>query len=148
MDSLITFHELKGIKTPDGLLLPIYRDWDMWHGYYIPKMMYASIMQPRTGKGVILHKERQAFITAISGDVMLGYSDGKSKNVKRIMLKRSCSNCCLIAKIRQGVAFSLNNNSFDCATVINLPEPAWKPSYEDTFKFSTWHDYFASAGIK
>ena len=56
-------------ETSEGAMMPIYRDWDIFHGGYVPKMVYATTMKPRTDKGPILHLERYEFVTAIAGVV-------------------------------------------------------------------------------
>lgn len=134
----VVTQELQQHKTNDGIMMPIYRDWDSWHDNYVPKMLYATTIKPGVRKDVILHKCRQAFITAIVGSVMLEFKHGKA-DVQKLSLKND--DRAIIVKIPANVPIVLENTSDIEAIIINAPSPAWHPDNQDTIKFSSWDDY-------
>lgn len=140
---IIKTNKLEVITTPDGELFPVYRDWDEWHNGYVPKMAYISIMRPETKKGVILHKKRTAYITAISGNIILEYANNKT--LIQTILSDEIKNDHWIIKIPPNVPIMLYNKSINSqAIILNLPSPAWHPDDQDTYKFNDWASYFES----
>ena len=141
---------LEEITTTEGSMFPIYRDWDEWHDGHVPKMAYITTMKAGTSKGPILHHKRTAYITAVTGDVLLEvYVGGRyrdpvdSKEYPEInKFKLRANGRSLVAMIPPGAAISLHNQSNETATIINLPSPAWHPDDPDTEKFGSWEEYF------
>ena len=126
------------IKTGEGSLFPIYKNWESWHDGYIPKMVYATTLNPGISKGPILHERREGFMTAISGNVVVDCMVyGK---IERYVLRDSEGLSAL--KIPAGTPNLIRNLSQDeSAILINLPTPSWHPDDEDTIKFKNWEDY-------
>lgn len=141
MSTKISIKQLEVIKTPDGELFPVYRDWDEWHDGHVPKMAYITTMRANAKKGVILHRKRTAYITAVSGHVHLEYFD---KELKTQQLSDEDTDQHWIMKIPPGIPILLVNNSANAATVLNLPTPSWHPDDQDTYKFNDWTSYFES----
>lgn len=125
--------------TREGLMIPIYRDWDAIHEMYSPKMVYATTIAPNTEKGPILHKERRGFLTAITGEVVIETCDGKTISTHTI---RDNNGCAFVALIPKNIPVKIINKSSDqFATIINLPDVSWHPDNQDTIKFSNWEGY-------
>lgn len=141
----VKIHELPIIKTGEGEMFPIYRNWDTWHGDHVPKMAYVTTMKPWSKKGTILHKKRTAYLTATSGKVMLTWCPEGVSNLnglQRVSLIELDAEQFRIVMIPPGIAISLENFSDNVATILNLPTPSWHPDDEDTYKFTSWTDYF------
>ena len=135
----VTTQPLEQHQTPDGIMYPIYRSWDAWHGDHLPLMVYATTINPKVIKDVILHERRTSLLTAITGEVRLTYRHGFS-TPRTIQLRRSHHS--LVVKVPPNVPIQLENVSLnETAIVINTPTPAWHPDDPDTIKFKCWNDY-------
>lgn len=130
--------QLQIIKTPDGVLTPIYKDWEGWHEEYSVKMVYHTSIGPGISKGPILHERRSGMMSCISGDITVecmhkdkitkyNLSEGDKKYV--LVIPAGTPN-----KI-------INNSETDAALILNLPDKAWHPDDEDTIKFKNWDEY-------
>jgi len=131
--------DLESIKTEDGELVPIYRDWDPWHAGYIPQMAYITTLKPGVVKGPILHERRRGLMMAYSGEVEVECMiDGKISSFSLIDKNENRK----ILLIPAGVPNKITNLSLDAeAIIINLPDRAWRPDDEDTIKFESWESY-------
>jgi len=128
---------LQEFTTGEGSMFPIYRDWDPVHEGYVPKMVYATTMNPGTTKGPILHLQRDEFVTAISGQVDVEFLIGGVTKVYTLRNEEGSN----ILKISAGIAKRFINRSNDIAVIVNLPSKSWHPDNEDTFKFKNWKEY-------
>lgn len=131
--------EAEVIKTPDGVLMPVYKDWEEWHGGYEVKMVYCTTIAPNTSKGPILHEQRRGLMTCIQGDVSVTcLVDGVLQNFK---LTDKAKKYTLI--IPKNMPNLITNHSTDTeAILLNLPDRSWHPEDQDTQKFLSWEDYF------
>lgn len=130
---------LQQIVTKEGVLFPIFKDWEEWHGGYEPKMVYATTINPGVTKGPILHEKRRGLITAIQGTVVLRWK--MEGQIHWVYLRGPCGASAAIIEIPANVPFSLENkHPMDPAIIINLPDRAWRPDDEDTIKFDSWDD--------
>lgn len=136
--------KLQQIKTNEGMLFPIYKDWEEWHGGYEPKMVYVTTLNPGVIKGPILHKKRRGLITAISGTVILVARIGTE--FESIFLHGQwdetgdLQRASWVVEIPANVPFVLHNKANWPAIIINCPDRAWHPDDEDTIKFDSWED--------
>ena len=135
---LLKLQKLQQIKTNEGVLFPIYKDWEEWHGGYDPKMVYATTLNPGAVKGPILHKKRRGLITAIQGIVVLQCKiDGE---IHAYFLRHK-NGTAYVFEIPAGVPFTLENQDpMLPAIIINCPDRAWHPDDEDTIKYDSWDD--------
>jgi uncharacterized RmlC-like cupin family protein len=138
---LVKVMKLEQIPNPDGFTFPIYRNWDEWHGGHVPKMVYATTINPKTKKDIILHERRTAMITAISGVVRLQYRLLGADYFSNVWLRTPTES--RVVLIQPGIPIELTNSGDEVAVVINAPSPAWHPDDQDTIKFKTWDEYFA-----
>lgn len=137
---------LKRHKTPEGIMMPIYHDYNAWFKGHIPKMCYVTTLVPGSSKGVILHQRRTACMTAVTGNVELFYADNDDDVIRRVNLNIEENNedTSFVTIVHPNTAISLANTSDKTtAIIINLPSPAWHPDDEDTMKFKGWQEYFA-----
>jgi dTDP-4-dehydrorhamnose 3,5-epimerase-like enzyme len=126
------------IKTPDGVLTPVYKDWEDWHEGYDVQMVYTTSINPGVSKGPILHRRRKGLISCIIGDVsVICLFDGiletynLSSNEKKFIL--------FIPENTPNMI--VNNSKTNEAIIMNLPNRAWHPDDEDTIKFKNWDEY-------
>jgi len=139
----IKIKNFQKIKTEEGELFTIFRDWDSFHDNYVPKMVYATTIKPGLSKGPILHKERKYFITAISGEVDVEIFSFETKELKKINLRKQGEDEYSILLIDPGVPIRIINSSNDeTATVINCPSKSWSPENPDTWKWKSWEEFF------
>jgi hypothetical protein len=139
---------LRRHKTPEGIMMPIYHDYNMWFQGHIPKMCYVTTMAPGSSKDIILHQRRTACLTAVTGNVVLFYADQDADIVRRISMNIENNDddkgTTCATMVPPNTAISLTNMSDKTtAIIINLPSPAWRPNDEDTTKFKGWQEYFS-----
>jgi dTDP-4-dehydrorhamnose 3,5-epimerase-like enzyme len=129
--------ELEVIQTPDGVLTPIYKEWEDWHKGYSIKMAYTTSLRPAVVKGPILHERRGGMISCVYGDVtvecmydnkIVEYNLGNKEKRYVLLIPAGTPNRII------------NNSSEDNALILNLPNKAWHPKDEDTIKFKSWDD--------
>jgi dTDP-4-dehydrorhamnose 3,5-epimerase-like enzyme len=137
MNSTPKLFELDVIKTPDGFLTPVYKDWEDWHAGYEVKMVYHTSIGPGISKGPILHERRRGLMSCISGDVSVVCL----VNSKLETYKLSSNGKKFILMIPENTPnMIINNSKTDEALIMNLPDKSWHPNDEDTIKFSSWDD--------
>jgi dTDP-4-dehydrorhamnose 3,5-epimerase-like enzyme len=137
MNSSPKLFELDVIKTPDGFLTPVYKDWEDWHAGYEVKMVYHTSIGPGISKGPILHERRRGLMSCISGDVSVVCL----VNSKLETYKLSSNGKKFILMIPENTPnMIINNSKTDEALIMNLPDKSWHPNDEDTIKFSSWDD--------
>ena len=127
--------ELDVIRTPDGFLTPVYKDWEDWHAGYEVKMVYYTTIGPGISKGPILHERRRGFMSCISGVAsVVCLVNGKLKTYKLVDGDKK-----FILLIPEGTPNMIVNESDESeAIILNLPSKAWHPEDEDTIKFESW----------
>ena len=132
--------ELDVIKTPDGFLTPVYKDWEDWHAGYEVKMAYHTSIGPGISKGPILHERRKGLMSCVSGEVsVVCLVNGILKTYKLVDGEKK-----YILLIPEGIPNMIINTSQDKeAVILNLPSKAWRPDDEDTVKFKSWEEYFS-----
>jgi hypothetical protein len=131
----------KKINTNEGNLFMVFRDWDEFHEGYQPKMVYATTINPRTSKGPILHKQRDYFLTAISGKIAIELLD-KHDQLITVNLFNDNKDEFNILMIESGNPIRiLNLSDYEVATVINCASKAWHPNNQDTWKWNSWEEY-------
>lgn len=127
-------------KTAEGVMIPIYRDWDSLIPGYKPAMVYATTIGPCMKKGPILHKKRSGYMTAIGGEAVIEYlEDGHIKNIN---LSVDDSHVRVVFIPPETPIRIVNNSKTEVSTVINLPNIAWHPENQDTEKFEDWENFF------
>lgn len=127
-------------KTAEGLMIPIFRNWDSLIPGYQPAMVYATTIGPNMKKGPILHRFRSGYMTSIGGDVSIEYIE--DNEIKKIGLNIDIDNVRVVS-IPAGMAIKIiNNSNQEAATIINLPDIAWHPDNQDTEKFENWERFF------
>lgn len=124
--------------TAEGVMYPIFRDWDSIIPGYKPSMVYATSISPGCTKGPILHNKRTGYLTSIGGKTDIEYyEDGK---LKRENLNNGTGEI-YVAIIPPGIPIKFINNDTKESLVINLPDIAWHPENQDTEKFKDWGEY-------
>lgn len=139
---MIKSKKIQKIKTPDGHMIPIYRNWDSEiNEGHEPKMIYATTIGPGIEKDIILHERRVAYMTCIQGDVELeAYVED---TIKTFLLssKEDSNNTIDLVIIPANVPIKLSNRGQQLAVVINCPSPSWHPDNPDTIKFKNWSEF-------
>ena len=122
-------------------MIPVYRDWDEeTNEKYIPKMVYTTILNPNVEKDIILHKNRKAYMTCVSGNVLVeALVENKIKSYS-LKFDEEVDFINLLI-IENNIPIKIKNLSNLQSIVLNCPTPAWHPEDQDTFKFKTWDDY-------
>jgi hypothetical protein len=128
----------KKIKTPEGDMIPIFKDWE--NEGYEPKMVYLTTMIPGTTKGPILHKERKYFVSATTGTIDIEFLfEGKIKTVNLHDEANPTVYNTLI--LEEDIPVRFISRGTEIGTIVNCPSKAWHPDNPDTFKYSSWEDY-------
>ena len=137
--------ELEIISTPDGELVPVYKNWEEWHNEYEVKMAYYTSIRPGVSKGPILHNKRKGLMTCISGEakvVCLVDNSFESYNLVE-------NNKKFVLLIPEKVPIEIINTSKKRdAVILNLPSRSWHPDDHDTVKFKDWDDYFSGVELQ
>lgn len=122
-------------------MVPAYRDWDIdINEGHIPKMVYATYLNPGVKKDIILHKKRRTYITCIYGKVnVTTYENGEKKS--KILNFLDAENFLDLLIIDPGIPLKIDNMSEGLSILLNCPTPSWHPADEDTYKFKSWKDY-------
>lgn len=138
----IAYRDIAVIKTQEGTMTPIYRDWDSIVPGYKPAMSYVTTIGPTLEKGPILHKKRSGYLTSISGKVEIEYYEDSC--IKKVFLFSESEDFLRVIFIPPGVPIKIiNTSSIETATILNLPDIAWHPDNQDTIKFSNWSECIA-----
>ena len=130
---------LQCIKTEEGELFPIYKDWDPVHDSYSPKMVYATTILPGVAKGPILHRRRKGFITCLSGNIVIECLVDKKIEKYSILNNDGTRNILIIPENTPNLIRNISNK--ETAILMNLPSKSWHPEDEDTEKFKSWKDF-------
>jgi len=126
--------QIEKISTPEGILMPLYKDWEKWHNGYDIKMSYITTLNPGTKKGPILHNKRKGMMFCISGSVTVEcFFENKIHKFK--LGNNNCNSLVIPAGIPNMI---INNSINQTAIVLNMPDHAWHPDDEDTIKFDSW----------
>ena len=133
--------KIQKIKTPDGNMILIYRDWDLsTNDGHVPKMVYATTLDPSIKKDIILHQRRTSYLTCIQGTIKIEFMEDNV--IKEVILDASSSNEYIdLALISPNIPIKLENMCNNISIVINCPSPSWHPDDQDTIKFKNWSDF-------
>ncbi len=142
---MITFKKIQKIKTHDGYMIPIYRDWDYQiNERHIPKMVYATMLESNIEKDIILHERRSTYMTCIQGTIEFEtYNiDG---TIKKYFLssKEDVNGLINLIIATANTPIKLSNLTNELAIVINCPDHSWHPDDTDTIKFKNWSEFKA-----
>jgi hypothetical protein len=132
--------KIQKIKTNDGAMIPIYRDWDInINKNHRPKMVYATTLNPGIDKDIILHERRSGYMTCIQGSVRVEILNNNI--IEEVILDFDNSeNEINLLLIEPNTPVKICNTSKGVSIIINCPDPSWHPDNEDTLKFKKWSD--------
>ncbi len=131
---------IQKIKTKEGYMFPIYKNWETdLNESHQPKMVYVTTIEPFLEKDIILHEKRVSYITCIQGDVKLTMK--VKDNIVDCSLYDKENNCPNVVLIDKNIPIKLTNVGKENAIIVNCPSPSWHPDDEDTIKFKTWEEY-------
>lgn len=130
-------HPTKDVKDGhvNGKLTVIWRDWDN-EIEVMPKMVYASTVNPGEIKGPHLHTKRDSYFVCIMGKVMFIAKD-LSGNYHEIESSEDNPVLIQIPKNHSSAHINITNQK---ATVLTLANPAWKPD-DNEMKNVSFDDY-------
>jgi hypothetical protein len=138
---VIKVKKIQKIKTLDGYMVPVYRDWDTdINDGFIPKMIYITTLKPGVVKDIILHENRKAYMTCISGNVSVETLTNDSIENYNLKFENEKDFINLII-IENNVPVRIKNLSKSSSIILNCPSPAWHPENQDTIKFKSWEEY-------
>ena len=138
---MIRQKKIQKIKTQDGFMIPVYRDWDKeTNEGHIPKMVYTTVLNKGVEKDIILHRNRSAYMTCISGHVVV-YAMIKNRIVSYNLKFENENDFINLLIIENNIPIKIKNLSNSESIVLNCPSPAWHPDNQDTIKFKTWEEY-------
>tara|TARA_B100000035_G_C20864811_1_gene493464 strand:+ start:374 stop:814 length:441 start_codon:yes stop_codon:yes gene_type:complete len=133
--------DLAKIKTNEGHMFPIYRDWDKdVHEDLVPEMVYVTTIEPGLKKDIIYHKKRKTFITSVQGKLLIEILSG-NKIEKFYLSNENTDSNHKIAMINPKIAFRLINQGDKLAIVVNCPTHSWKPNSKEMIKFNNWEEF-------
>ena len=131
---------IQKIKTNDGYMIPIYRDWDhAINDGHIPKMVYATTVDGKIRKDIILHQKRTSYMTCIQGIVKIEFMEDDIINT--VLLNSEQDKEITMVIIEPGVPIQIENLSDDRSIIVNCPSPSWHPDDQDTLKFKNWSEF-------
>lgn len=137
----LAFRDVDLNTTNEGIMVPIYRDWDSMIQNYKPAMVYATTMLPNTAKGPILHEKRSGYLTSLGGNLSIEYFED---NVLKCLSLSEDKNKARVVTVPPNVPVKfINSSNTEAVTIINLPDVAWHPDNKDTIKFQNWEDFFS-----
>lgn len=132
--------KIQKIKTTEGSMIPIYRDWDIeTNGGHIPKMVYATTLNVGTIKDIIFHEKRTSYLTCIQGKVLLELF--LNNELQSFVLDANKQDFVDLVIIPSAIPLKLSNIAEETAIIINCPTPAWNPQDQDTIKFKSWEEF-------
>jgi len=139
---MIKIKKIQKINTPDGHMIPIYRDWDVEiNEGHQPKMVYASTLLPKKEKEIILHKRRTAYLTCIHGRIILEAKIGNNFELFNLSEMADASNQIDLLIIPENIPIKIKNPGNATATLINCTSPSWHADDPDTIKFRNWKEF-------
>ena len=132
---------IQKIKTSDGNMIPIFRDWDFdINEGHVPKMVYATTLSPNIVKDIILHQRRSSYMTCIQGSVKIEYII--ENEIREVFLNSEADdNWIDLILFSPNIPIKIENTSDKTAIIINCPSPSWHPDDQDTIKFKNWSEY-------
>ena len=139
---MIILKKIQKIKTPDGCMIPIYRNWDNeTNEGHEPKMVYATMIMSKTEKDIILHERRIAYMTCIQGVVELETHIENTIKTTLLSSKEAVNGMIDLVIIPANIPIKLSNHGDETAIIINCPSPSWHPNDPDTIKFKNWSEF-------
>ena len=126
---------MEKFETNDGVMFPIYKNYESKIAGYEPGMVYATTIAPYKTKGPILHERRIGYMTAIKGAVDVECLVGDE--IITYILKNGKGEQNILV-IPQGIQNKIINRSHEEAIIVNLPDKPWYPFDEDTKKLKDW----------
>ena len=122
-------------------MVPVYRDWDLdINDGYVPRMIYTTTLNPGVVKDIILHENRKAYMTCISGHVLVEALIDDSIQNYNLKFENEKDFINLII-IENNIPVRIKNLSESESIILNCPSPAWHPENQDTIKFKSWEEY-------
>jgi len=142
MKGPLKVHKLTCHETKEGVMYPIYNDWQFPN--HKIGMAYITTINPLCTKGPILHFKRSGFMTGISGDMVIETRKQESSKIISCQIEDIFTDQSKnIIEIPAGIPVKITNRSYrEIGVLVNLPDVAWKPEDEDTFKFKDWRECF------
>lgn len=133
--------KIQKIKTDDGFMIPIYRDWDSQiNEGHVPKMVYSTVLNPGVAKDIIYHERRTSYITCVFGEVVVEtLENGVLDSSLMSTFDYECVDLLIVGKSVPLRIINSSNTSH--AVVINCPSPSWHPDDQDTIKFKSWEEF-------
>jgi dTDP-4-dehydrorhamnose 3,5-epimerase-like enzyme len=121
-------HETKNTldQHVNGSLTVIWRDWDAKFNI-VPKMIYATSVNPGEVKGPHLHTKRDSYFVCIRGKVLFVIRDLKEKYHE---IESSEDNPVLI-QVPKNYASAHINLSNEISTVLTIANLAWRPNDQE-----------------
>lgn len=138
--------KIQKIKTPDGHMIPIFREWDeeVNEGHR-PKMVYATTIEPGVTKDVIFHEKRTSYLTCIHGKVILECLE--ENQISSVVLDSNETDFINLVIIPKSAPIRMINQEDKMAILINCPDPSWHPQDPDTIKFKSWKEFEEWKGV-
>lgn len=132
-------------ETDTGDMMPLYRDWDEWHGGHSVGMVYATTLRPGTSKGPIFHKRQTGLITSVVGTIELQYLRNDVSLLheearQSVYLKKGPK--MTVVRIPSKTWYTVTNWSNDIAVVVNMPDIAWRPDTDEKIVVDGWHEVY------
>jgi hypothetical protein len=137
----VKLKKIQKIKTSDGQMIPIFRDWDVeTNEGHLPKMVYATTLLPGIKKDIILHQKRSSYMTCIQGSVKIEYM--QDQQINDVVLDAECDDDWIdLVLFSPNIPIQIENTSEETAIIINCPSPSWHPDDQDTIKFKNWSEF-------
>lgn len=135
----LVYKKLETFQTAEGVMIPIFRDWDSLKDNYKPCMAYMSTVKPKMSKGPILHTKKSGYLTVFGQNIEIEYFD--ENQIKTFIICNEIGDThAVYIPPGEPIKF-INKSETVTAQIINLPDESWKPGLSDTIKFENWSEY-------
>lgn len=132
-------------STPEGNMIPVFKDWNSPVGEFVPRMVYHTTMKSQSVKGPMLHRRKAGLLSCAVGTVSLEYLDEQG-DVKEVWLSKGDSDTKMAVYVPPGVPVRIVNYTFlQEVAVTNTPSRPWYPEDNDTTKWSSWEEFKSKA---
>lgn len=133
---MITVRTIDKIQTkeknggrPNGLMIPLWKDYDNIVPPMHPRFVYAMTCAPQSSKGPYLHTKRRGLLTLIQGSAVVVYQE---ENEFREIILNAMDGAAML-DIPMGTGYLIYNPSSDIeALFINICDYPWKKDDNET----------------
>lgn len=125
-------------RTPEGVTIPIFRDYDMSGNVDAIRTSYITTVDAGHNKGPIIHSRRKSMFVYFGGELVIEYFDPETKSVVEHKLEHE-GHVAIEIPNKLLVRYC-NRHATEATTIIVYGDYAWRPDDSESMKYASWED--------